>query len=237
MSESFEGYHSTLAQLRQLIDAGSFGPEGRLPPERDLAGTLGVGRRSLRRALGVLEEEGQIWRRQGQGTFVRDARPPLELKLGRISEHTNPMEIMEIRLALEPTSARLAAIRASRCDIDRLSRLAAETKTAGSIPDYERANTAFHRRIAEAARNALTLALFDALSDMTRSLDCERLVESAHCFTRQSVYADFHDAIVAAIEARDGARAERTMYTHLRDVQQNILARAFPDSAPAEAAE
>ena len=42
-----------------------------MPPERVLAEELGVGRRSLRRALDVLEQEGRISRHQGRGTFVQ----------------------------------------------------------------------------------------------------------------------------------------------------------------------
>ncbi len=223
-----ERHQSALSQLRKMIGDGAIGEDGRLPPERLLAGELGVGRRSLRRALEILENEGHIWRRQGQGTFVSGAKAPPDIRLGRISEHTNPMEIMEVRLAIEPPLARLAAIRASRRDLDRLARLAEETRAARNAADYEKANAAFHRRIAEAARNALFLTLLDAVNDMLRDLACERLGESAHCFKRQAVYADFHAEIVQAITARDGERAEKVMYTHLRDVQQNILARAFP---------
>ena len=221
-------HESALSQLREMIAHGGIGDDGRLPPERDLAGELGVGRRSLRRALGVLAEEGQIWRRQGQGTFVRDAKAPSDLRLGRITEHTNPMEIMEVRLAIEPVMARLAAIRASRCDIERLTRLAEETRAAPDAARYEKANDAFHRRIAEAARNALFLTLLDAVTEMLRGLACERLGESAHCYKRQAVHADFHGEIVGAIAGRDGERAEQIMYAHLRDVQQSILSRAFP---------
>jgi DNA-binding FadR family transcriptional regulator len=229
-----ERHQTALSQLRRMIGDGAVGEDGRLPPERSLAGELGVGRRSLRRALEVLEEEGQIWRRQGQGTFVSLAKAPSDIHLGRISEHTNPMEIMEVRLAIEPPLARLAAVRASRCDLERLVRLAEETRAAPNAEDYEKANAAFHRRIAEAARNALYLTLLDAVNDILRDLACERLGESAHCFKRQAVYAGFHAEIVEAISARDGERAEKIMYAHLRDVQQNILARAFPAVHDAE---
>src|SRR5215475_6230429 len=59
----------TLNRLRQLIESQDIS-EGRMPPERALASELGVGRRSLRRALEVLEQEGRISRHQGRGTFV-----------------------------------------------------------------------------------------------------------------------------------------------------------------------
>src|SRR3569623_944614 len=60
----------TLTKLRQLIASDEFNAGGRMPPERSLASELGVGRRSLRRALEVLEREGRISRHQGRGTFI-----------------------------------------------------------------------------------------------------------------------------------------------------------------------
>jgi GntR family transcriptional repressor for pyruvate dehydrogenase complex len=63
-----ENSSRALASLRAMLDrleaAG-----GRLPPERELVVSLGVGRRAIRRALEVLETEGLIWRQQGSGTY------------------------------------------------------------------------------------------------------------------------------------------------------------------------
>ncbi len=69
VSSTMERSNQTLSRLRQLIQRRDF-DAGRMPPERVLAGELGVGRRSLRRALDVLEQEGRISRHQGRGTFV-----------------------------------------------------------------------------------------------------------------------------------------------------------------------
>src|SRR5882724_2896238 len=60
----------TLTKLRQMIASGDFNGSGRIPPERSLASELGIGRRSLRRALNILEQEGHISRHQGRGTFI-----------------------------------------------------------------------------------------------------------------------------------------------------------------------
>ncbi|MGH6927579.1 MAG: FadR/GntR family transcriptional regulator, partial [Dongiaceae bacterium] len=220
-------------KLRQLLGDGATMSGERLPPERVLANELHVGRRSLRRALSVLEEEGQISRQQGRGTFVNAGGLPT-LRIDRILEHTNPLEVMEVRLSVEPVMARLTALRASRCDIDRLSRLAEDTATAREPAEYEAADAAFHRRIAEASRNALFLSLYDTLSASRNDAAWRRLGENAHCYKRQAVYANFHREIAKAIAARDGAKAERLMYDHLSDVQQHINRHAFPMKAVAE---
>lgn len=95
-------------------------PSGKLPPERDLCEQIGVSRSTLRSALNLLEAEGKIWRRVGSGTYT-GSTPPKELQgLPAISDATSPGELMELRLMIEPGIARLAALRATRSEIEYL---------------------------------------------------------------------------------------------------------------------
>jgi DNA-binding FadR family transcriptional regulator len=251
----------TLTKLRQLIASGDLGGGGRMPPERSLATELGVGRRSLRRALEVLEREGSISRHQGRGTFInganghgdaaKEAGPALVRAVGNavrqgadskgtdlrsnpafanILDHTNPLEVIEVRLAIEPVMARLAAFRASQSEINKLTAIAEETRAARDSGTYEDADVRFHRTIAEVARNALFLAVFDTLHASQRDAAWRRLGENAHCFKRQTVYADFHQDISQAIAARQGEKAQELMQRHLSDVQRYIYEHAFPAS-------
>jgi DNA-binding FadR family transcriptional regulator len=251
--DAMERTDHTLIKLRQMIaNAEALG--GRMPPERSLASELGVGRRSLRRALEVLEREGRISRHQGRGTFINGANgggdlgkesgPALVRAVGNavraggdlrsnpafanILDHTNPLEVIEVRLAIEPVMARLAAFRASQAEIDKLVAIAGDTRTAPDSARYEEADVRFHRTIAEVARNALFLAVFDTLHASQRDPAWRRLGENAHCFKRQSVYADFHQEISSAIAARQGEKAESLMQRHLSDVQRYIYEHAFP---------
>ena len=250
----------TLNKLRRLISDGAIGADGRMPPERHLADELGVGRRSLRRALDILEQEGRITREQGRGTFVHAnsnreavAATPARsnghgnghhghatgadagigaafaaIPFDRILEFTNPIEVSEVRLAVEPVIARLAALRASQADIRRLEAALAETKNATDPLVYEKADEKFHRIIAEAARNALFLSLFDTFGASRRDSTWRRLSENAHCFKRQAVHAASHEEIYEAIAARNSERAYECMYRHLSDIQRHIYTYAFP---------
>ncbi len=67
----------TKNHIKQLILADEF-EDGRIPPETTLAEELGVSRTTIRDALGRLEQEGVIYRKQGAGTFVN--RPGLQIK-------------------------------------------------------------------------------------------------------------------------------------------------------------
>jgi DNA-binding FadR family transcriptional regulator len=223
-----ERTEETLIKLRQLLSGDGLAINGRIPPERVLANELGVGRRSLRRALDVLEKEGRVSRRQGRGTFVEAAVSDGAIPFDRIMEHTNPLEVIEVRLSVEPAMARLAAIRASQADIRKLQRLAEETRDAGDPLTYQQADEQFHRAIAEAARNALFLAVFDTLRTSQCDAGWRRLGENAHCYKRQSVYADFHREICDAIALREGERAHEAMFRHLSDVQRHVYRHIFP---------
>jgi DNA-binding FadR family transcriptional regulator len=238
----------TLTRLRQMIDRRDFNDGKPMPPERELATEMGVGRRSVRRALDILEQEGRILRHQGRGTFVNrglngdsgatedltsllaQAAIPAAISpgFGSILDHTNPLEVIEVRLAIEPVMARLAAFRASQAEIKSLQTLAAKTRTAGDATTYEQADARFHRAIAKAARNALSLAFFEVLHASQRDVAWRRLGENARCFKRQSVYAGFHEEISAAIAERNGDRAQELMQRHLGDVQRHIYEHAFP---------
>jgi DNA-binding FadR family transcriptional regulator len=229
-------FEIALKHLRAAIAAGDMAESGRLMPERMLASDLGVSRRAVRRALDVLEEEGVLTRRQGHGTFVagngvagNGAAPAID-PLARLQALNNPVDVIEVRLTLEPALARLAAMRASQCDIDRLVKIAEETGTAGSPGDYERADAAFHRRIAEAARNPVFLTLFEAIMAVVEQATWRQGRETGHCINNQAIYAQCHRDIAQAIAARNGELAQERMRSHLGRVQQQLLAMLYPVS-------
>src|SRR5262245_25737720 len=60
--------------LRTAILAGDLAPGERLPPERELATTLGVSRLTLRAALATLVADGLVSVHHGRGYEVRDFR-------------------------------------------------------------------------------------------------------------------------------------------------------------------
>lgn len=62
--------------LRAWLASGGHRPGDRLPPELELAAMLGVSRGTLRTALDRLEDNGEITRRQGSGTYVGKALRP-----------------------------------------------------------------------------------------------------------------------------------------------------------------
>ena len=79
-------YQRVEDQLRHSIDSGVFRTEDAIPPERELAATLGVSRITLRKAVDGLVDEGLLRRRQGAGTFVTGRVEKQFAKLTSFSE-------------------------------------------------------------------------------------------------------------------------------------------------------
>jgi GntR family transcriptional repressor for pyruvate dehydrogenase complex len=147
-----------IAALRGAILRGELEPGQQLPAEPELATQLGVSRPVLREALKALELSGYLRIRRGYrgGTFVAEAEPEEfhTIKAASISslEVTN-QHIAEVRLAIEPAAAELAAKAgpASLIDADSaLRRLA----LAGDRPAHVVAGIAdFHLGVVEASGN------------------------------------------------------------------------------------
>jgi DNA-binding FadR family transcriptional regulator len=217
-----------LGRLRALVEGGQAGNGGKLPPERTLAQELGVSRRAVRYALDLLEAEGRITRQQGRGTLICDARAST-LDLGaELAKLTNPVDTLEARMAIEPALARLAALRATQADFDKLLEAAEASRTAADPVSYEKADAAFHRRIAVAARNPLLVTIFDAVLHVASDRTWRHGRETAHCINNQARYAAAHRRIAAAVCERNPKSAEEAMRAHLAMVQQQLIEHAFP---------
>ena len=212
-----------LVRLRILLEEGSYDREQQLPSERVLAAEIGVGRRDLRRALEVLEAEGRIWRHQGKGTFLGPRPVHSHADLAELSKRTHPLEVMDVRLEVEPALARLAALRASNGDIKRLARLAEKSAASSDADSRALRGSALHRAIAEAAGNSLLLAIFDMIDRMRQDATWRNLREQARLGGRQQLYVDQHRRVIAAISQREAHAAQQAMRTHLESVRDSLI--------------
>jgi len=225
---------TALSRLRGYLAQIEMPLDSRLPPERDLAESLGVTRAGLRKALAVLESENQIWRHVGKGTFIGSRPIENMADVAAITRRTNPAEVMRTRLVLEPEVARLAALNATSAHITEMHLCMQRTRAAQTWRQYEAWDNRLHRVIAEATQNSLLLALLDTLNAVRRAVAWGRLrVDKVKPASNHHSFDD-HEAIVAAIEDRDMHRAAAAMRAHLENVERNLL-RPRPATEPAVA--
>jgi len=208
-------YRQISDQLRELILAGEFKEGTRLPAERDLSLQLGVSRPSLREALIALEVEGFVEVRKGSGIYVSPAqkRQPGALNL---SGEEGPLELIRARALVEGEVAAIAAVTGRRSAFDAIEdaidRMQAAAN-AGKTP--LEADRLFHVRIAEATGNSVLVGVVERLFDLRLRPLFDQL--DGH-FATSDVWAAAileHRDILAALRAKDAARARATMRRHM----------------------
>src|SRR5260221_36975 len=121
-----------LARLEECVAREASPKTGRLPSERSLADSLGVGRAELRKALGILEGQGRIKRQVGKGTFLTAAQETAAEVADRIILKTSPAAAIEARLLIEPELVSLAAEKATPEQIIELRRTGLEDDAVGN---------------------------------------------------------------------------------------------------------
>jgi DNA-binding GntR family transcriptional regulator len=176
-------------------------PPGAVIDERQLMERLGLGRTPVREALRRLAQEQlvEVFPRRGMFVTNVDVRD-----LARISE---------VRLALEPAAARLAAERATEEERDALADLSDRIRGGADLMGLDEQ---IHRAIYAASHNDLlekTLGEYYVLAlriwaiALDRAQDLEEAVEA-------------HRDLIQAIVVGNGDRAAEIMRAHVEDFEQ-----------------
>ncbi|MGH3158515.1 MAG: GntR family transcriptional regulator [Streptosporangiaceae bacterium] len=190
--------------LRAAILKGEYAPKQRLV-EVDLCERFGTSRFILRSALQELSAQGLVEFQRNRGARVRDIS---------IDE---AVEITEVRMLLEGDLAARAAERVTSSDAKALRGIIKDMHAAvakSELMTYSTLNAQLHAAVRDIAAHETTARLLRQLRDQTvRHQFSLSLVPG-----RPSVSLPQHEAIVAAITARDPAGAEQAMRVHLQSV-------------------
>jgi len=213
-------HEAAIDRLRDLIVQGDLQPGSRLN-ERVLAGQLAISRTPLREAFKLLAAEGLVELLPNRGAVVA----PVDA--GRIRE------TLAVMGALEALIGELACARAPDSAIAEIRALHFEMCAAHARRDlaaYFRHNQAIHLKLAEAAGNAVLVQTYRQLNANVRRVRYMANLSPE----RWDAAVREHDAILAALAARDGARLKALLSDHLAQKTASVLA-ALAD-APAKAA-
>lgn len=206
-----------------MILVGELVPGDRLPPEAELASTLGLSRTSLREAVRALTILGVIDTRQGDGSYITGLGP--ELLLGALGlavdlqRESGMLDLVGVRRVLEPAATAMAA---RRITAEQLSRLESclEPNLNESVGDPSERSLEldwdFHHIIASASGNALLTVLLDGLAAPTvrmrvwRGHSVPGVLDSA---------VSEHRAIYDALAAGDAELAHAAATLHVAGVE------------------
>lgn len=208
-----------LDQLRQFVITHGLVENDRLPPERDLAIRLQVSRPTLRNALNFLHDREALRRVQGGGTFLQanflDVIAEYE---GNHTPAASLIEVIEARLVIEPTLARMAADRAAPRDLEILQgEMRRGSQRLADDQGFRRHELQFHLRIAQVAGNTVLCGVLEPM--LTRASSAAAAISNGHQDARRSL--NDHQCIVDAISRRDGHAAAQYMTEHLQSCHQS----------------
>jgi GntR family transcriptional repressor for pyruvate dehydrogenase complex len=190
----------------------------KIPAERELCQTLGVGRASLREALKALEIMGMIETRLGDGTYVCKRSDffsrPLLWAIASSSD-ADARELIEARTLIEVELAGLAAERATSEHLRQISeQLRNMEKAKKNLQEFVQADVNFHLAIGQAASSGILMNALHLIRNLLQqwilsAVDIKGVPEKA-CAQ--------HKRVLQAIENRDAAAARKEMRIHLQDM-------------------
>jgi len=208
-------------QLRNMILEGLYAHDERLPPERMLAEELQVSRGTIRSVLKILENQQLVTRQVGSGTYVNYQDTPEQYEISSI---TSPLEMVEVRIAVEPQMVRLAITNASHRDLQKLHKALTQCEDSRGNPEkFAMADTAFHLALAHCSQNKLLLWVYERISKVRQHAQWQSMKAKLLTPDRINYYNKQHRALYDAIVSRDASEANRLIKKHLYGVQGDLV--------------
>jgi DNA-binding GntR family transcriptional regulator len=201
-------HDQVVSRVRDLIIEGVLEPGSRIDEAR-LIDELGVSRTPFREALRTLAAEGLVIVRPSKGSIVRKWTPE------------DVFAMLEVLGHLEQLAGELACARASDAEIadlvDLHNRMLGHYRARDRMP-YYKLNQEFHSRLTELSKN-------ETLQETQRNLQA-RLKRIRYIGNQRPEYwagaVEDHEAMVAALKERDGARLGQAMARHIRNTWDRV---------------
>lgn len=224
--------------LREQILHGNLLEGSELPTERDLSEQAGVSRVTVREALRILDNEGLIVTRLGRngGSFVaRPTSATIERSVGIFirGQRIRFEAVLEARVAIEPASARFAALHRTDEDLAELEscQVALErAAAAGDVTAYIHANLDWHVQIVRASHNELLIAFILAIAQPVYEASD---LEDFNLPQMRNAVIRAHRGVMEAIRDRDADAAERRIARHVSAYVDEVKKKSAPPRASA----
>ncbi len=206
---------ATVAEIRRMIESGQYAVGEKLPTEKSICDSVGVGRSTVREAFRILQAQGFVEMKPGRGAFVASKDGGTQSTVNWFSSHHLEIsDFMEVRIALEPVAVKLAIERANEEDIADLEMLFLQFEAELKSDKCDRLHELderFHTAIVDMTHNRLMISINSSISEAfkeyrTRAFDCAERAFHA---------LEPHRRILQAIQNRDVEAAQREVLAHL----------------------
>ena len=206
--------------LRTEIISGRLAVGSRLPSEGKLAEQTGVSRNVVREAMRNLRSQGLIEISQGRSPQVKasDSETAVITLESLLRDADNKLlHLTEVRSALEVAIVTLACRRRTAADIRQLTGCVDNLVAASEQERQMGFDYQFHLVLAKSCRNPVFTYLLEALSGLIR-----RSQQTTYPRDGLEHAVKGHQAILAAVVARDEVRAAEEMRRHLLNAEKTL---------------
>ncbi|MEM7030732.1 MAG: FadR/GntR family transcriptional regulator [Chloroflexota bacterium] len=231
MLKSLKGHALTeaiRAYVKQYILDHNLNAGDPLPPEIQLAESLGVGRSSVREAIKALQSLGIVEVQHGNGLFVRapNVDPILETLSHNLRfDPTMFAEVFQIRVWLESAVIEDAVFRITDTDIDQLGEVLQSweirLENNDSVTDLDEK---FHRILYQTMNNRTLMNILEVFWRTLKQLDREVQNKTDLWVSYQE-----HQAILASVQAKDAQKTRQKLIDHFGYVKAWISKQADRD--------
>lgn len=208
-------------QIKELISKKDLKIGEKLPNEFEMAQQLQVGRGTIREAVKILVSQNILEIRRGCGTFVSEHTGIIDDPLGFWlveDKEQLALDLCEVRLMIEPQIAKLSADRATGEEIEKLKKAseAVEIKIRAG-ENHINEDIYFHELLAKISKNQVVSKLIPIIQSSVYLF-----VKVTDAILKEETIQT-HQAIVKAIEEKNGVEAEKAMKMHLLANQKQIM--------------
>ena len=204
-------------EIVHKISLNDLPPGSKLPTEREMLEEYGVGRGTLRESLRFLEMNGVITMKPGPGGGPFTGQPDARDLAGTLAlflqlNGTPFRSIVEVRLHIEPTIARLAALHATPEGLEEIRQSVEQMRLNLDNEDtFLESNERFHHAVARASANVVFALLIGSLHWITDGSP----LGVDYPEGRRDAVVDAHEVVYQAIAEGDGDKAEAAMAHHI----------------------
>lgn len=207
-----------IGYFRRQISDGGLRVGDRVPPERELAKELGVGRPLLREVMRSLAMLGVLHSRQGSGTYISKADFGVLTEFFTFSLSQTPdvlQDVMQARIAIECQAIRLACVRAEDRDLAEMQRwLEVLLDTLDDPETGGNADFMFHQSLVAASHSRSLITLYDALSTLLKESHVERRRTTYKSREIVGDLVEAHKEVFLAIVGKDPEMADQRLREH-----------------------
>lgn len=163
-------YFQVIDYIKELVKSEKVVFGGKLPSERELMETLGLGRNSIREALRTLENMGIIESRQGKGNYlVNHMGQSLSGVFSALllMKESSYLEVSQLRHAMEMQAFYIAADRIGPEEKQVFEEIIQQMHHS-DMKERNQADHRFHQMLIQCSQNRLLNIVMDALSEVCR---------------------------------------------------------------------